>query len=266
MLRIVHLSDLHLHKDQWHPDNRNASEIVNHLKGRYPRNTDGAPKTYAVLTGDLVDDGDEEQFRRLKFDVIAPLKEHFETVAVPGNHDYAYLGNVFRKGAPKAFRDAVGCKQSVVYPDVNEDEDRKLVFVTLDSADPGGKVWFANGIIGKNQLTRLKTMLKNYPKEEWFVVVCLHHHPFLRDFGMELHDHHELMAEITQKTHLVLFGHKHKSEAFFERYNIDRMLASGKVTKPQGNGLSFRVIEIDDQRVVSVRTEEIKAAIGEERS
>ena len=62
-------------------------------------------------------------------------------------------------------------------------------------------------------------------------------------------------ADPLGKADLMLFGHKHWSQAFFDHKGIPAMLASGKVTKPnRRNNLAFRVVEIDNGKIYRVYT------------
>ncbi len=58
---------------------------------------------------------------------------------------------------------------------------------------------------------------------------------------------------------VILFGHRHWSQEIRDRSGIPLMLASGKSTKPRWfkRNLSFRVIEVDDGRLIRVRIEEM---------
>ena len=58
---------------------------------------------------------------------------------------------------------------------------------------------------------------------------------------------------------ILLFGHRHWSQEIRDRSGIPLMLASGKSTKPRWfkKNLSFRVLEVDNGRLVHVRIEEV---------
>ena len=260
MLRIVHLSDLHLRATPACPENQNAKTIVRHLTREYQG--DEATRTYIVLTGDLVEDGERAQFAELRKKVIQPLNTHFyedHVLAAPGNHDYAITGMTFNKAAPALYRKFVHNCAGLEFPVVPPTNSGSVVFIGLDSADPKDKVWAARGVIGKSQLSKLRRRLNNLGNDK-FVVLYLHHHPYYPFFGRELMDKAQLLNVIKRKVHLVLFGHKHRSAKFFDRYYVPLMFASGKVTQNEGDALVFRVIEIDNREVAAVHTEEIRAA------
>lgn len=257
MVKVIHLSDLHIHGSMKKADNQNAETIVKYLLGKYA----GAPKenTYVVITGDCVDDAGPRQFRRLQENILSQLSEVFTVLAVPGNHDYAYAGNFFAEDGPERFRsyvsEYIGDNGTYPYKRVNEDE--RVLLLGLDSADKYDKKWFAEGVVGSHQRDELGGILNSEEYKEYFKIVYLHHHPFLRDYGMALREHEELLRLFVERVDLVLFGHKHNSEVFFGRYLVPLMLASGKVTETNGDALAFRVVEIDKGKVVSVQTEEI---------
>lgn len=259
MIRVIHLSDLHMHKSRHKLDNRNAATLVQHLLRRFK----GAPKskTYVVLTGDCVDDAVGRQYGQLGRNVLAPLAERFSVLAAPGNHDYAFVGNLFDKKAPERFRRYVGPYVSgVTYPCRTPNHAERVLFIGLDSADPGDQRWFAEGVIGKDQRDALRKILEDDKYDEYFKIAYLHHHPFFRDVGVALSDYEELLELVAERVDLVLFGHKHKGEAFFGRFRVPLMLASGKVTEAKGEALVFRVVEIDDGKLVGLHTEEIPSA------
>jgi len=259
MITVIHLSDLHIHKLNGRPDNCNAKVLVKYLCDRF----EGAPKnkTYVILAGDNVDDGSSKQYSQLKANVLTPLSQRFTLLVAPGNHDYAYKGSFFIEKAPKRFRDCVRpYVNTVKYPAVRANDEEKVLFIGLDSGDPFDMRYFAEGVVLKGQRDALEKCLKDPQYKGYFKVVYLHHHPFLRDLGMALRESEELLRVISGKVDLVLFGHKHRSEAFFKQYRVPVMLASGKVTEPKGTALAFRVVQIEPGKHFLVHTEEIQAA------
>lgn len=253
MLRIIHLSDLHIHKAKSKTDNKNAVALCRHLKARYAG--DGKAATYVVLSGDLVDDADGRQYKNLQQQVLKPLMADFTVLSAPGNHDYALAGNIPRAKGPANFRKYV---RDITFPYLDVDENEGVAFIGLDSADPGDEKWFAEGVIGQPQLEALGDLLAQRKGD--FTVIYLHHHPFDRHTFVALRDWREMLEVLEGKADLVLFGHKHCNETFFDWYGIDLLAASGKVTEAAGNGLAYRVVEIDAKKIVNVRTEEIRAA------
>lgn len=259
MVTVIHLSDLHIHRSGTNPDNLNANVLVNYLCDQFR----DVPKsrTYVVLTGDNVDDGTAAQYSRLRADVLSPLSDRFTLLIAPGNHDYAFAGFLFDEKAPKRFRECIRpFVTDTKFPCVTANREEKLLFIGLDSAGPFGQQFFAEGVIAKGQRERLARHLADLQYEDYFKVVYLHHHPFLRSVGMALRESEKLLRVLSGNVDLVLFGHKHRSEAFFGRYRIPLMLASAKVTEPKGNALIFRVVCIERGHQTLVHTEEIPAA------
>lgn len=215
------------------------------------------------MTGDLVDDGNERQYRQLRDKVLSPLLPRFYVLAAPGNHDYAWAGNKLIRGAIRRYRQYVsatiypGNVAAKPYPRGAVDHQERVVFLGLDSADPQGVDWFAEGVVGKKQRKRLDVHLRAF--SGYFKIVFLHHHPFDRRLFVCLREADRLLRVMSKRADLVLFGHKHASEEFQDLHGIPLMLASGKVTEPVRRVLSFRVVEIDSGRVVGVHTEEIAA-------
>jgi 3',5'-cyclic AMP phosphodiesterase CpdA len=263
MVTVIHLSDLHIHRSDEKADNVNARVLVNYLCERF--HDELKSKTYIVLTGDSVDDGAAAQYSQLRANVLSPLSEHFSLLMAPGNHDYAFGGFLFDDAAPKRFRDCVRpFVTSTKFPCITANREEKVLFIGLDSADPSEQQFIAEGIVTKEQRGQLARRLADQQYEGYFKVVYLHHHPFLRSIGMALRESEELLRVLSGNVDLVLFGHKHRSEAFFRRYRIPLMLASGKVTEPNGNALTFRVVCIEPGCETLVHTEEIPAADANE--
>jgi 3',5'-cyclic AMP phosphodiesterase CpdA len=260
MIRVIHLSDLHIHKRRSDPDNRGAETLVAHLTKRFKGYKQG--DTFVLLTGDLTDNGALRQYKMLKTHVLDPLAEHFTLLPAPGNHDYAWLGNLLDRAAPPRFAKYVRQSHQMpsganAYPCHTVHPIDRIVFIGLDSADPCGKVGCATGIVDKVQRDALKEVLKAPAHRNRLKLVYLHHHPFDRGLAVKLHEVDELFSVLSRHADLVLFGHKHKHEAFFGWCHVELMLASGKVTEATGgNALMYRVLEIDKGTLKHVYSEE----------
>lgn len=258
MIRIIHLSDLHVRSKQSREENKNAVALVNNIIDRYK--SYAKSKTFIIMTGDLVDDGKTVQYRQLEKNVLKPLCSKFRVLAVPGNHDYAQWGNVFDSNAPDRFNRYV--RKIPKYPEswintVEVANERKVVFIGVDSGDRKNKVSFADGIIDKNQRDSVEATLAAPKYANHFKVLYVHHHPFQRGWFVSFHQANEFLDMVRRKVDLLLFGHKHVHEAFFSRYEIPTMLASGKVTKPSGDGLAFRVINLEKTGLSKICTIEV---------
>ena len=260
MIRVIHISDLHVRSNIRRQENGNAKRLTKEIIKRYGKDKNN--KTIVIMTGDLVDDGKEEQYKQLANNVINPLKQKFMVLAAPGNHDYALWGNAFDKKALKRFRDYVTKipphpKSRVDTVDIPN--ERKVLFIGIDSADPGDKAFFADGIVDKQQRDDIKKTLKVNKYKDYYKVLYVHHHPFLRKWFVAFQQASEFLNMIKTKVDLILFGHKHIHETFFYRYDVPTMLASGKVTDPagDGDGLAFRVINLEEKGLPRIYTIEV---------
>lgn len=258
MIRIIHLSDLHIRSKGTRAENQNAAALVKEIIVRYK--SDGKSKTAVVMTGDLVDDGKTVQYRQLENIVLKPLRAKFTVLPVPGNHDYAQWGNAFDKKAPDRFDKYV--RKFPAYPKSWVDtmrpaNERKVLFVGVDSGDRKNQASFANGIVDGGQRTDVENTLKDPKYADHFKVLYVHHHPFERDWFVSFHQASQFLEVVRRKVDLLLFGHKHVHEAFFKRYDVPTMLASGKVTRPSGDGLAFRVITIEKAGSPKIQTVEV---------
>ncbi len=251
MIRIIHLSDLHIRGNMKEEENKNARLLREHLKSRYPKKSKGT--NYVVITGDIVHDGNADQYRWLKRNFLSHLKPGFEVLCAPGNHDYATEGMFFHEQGRLNFLKYV-CGDA--FPRLHKNGRESVVFIGLDSADPNNEKWLADGVVGQKQRDELEGWLNHY--HDHLRIVYLHHHPFYHFPGRILQDAEALLAVLEGRADLLLFGHKHRSEAYFDSHGVDRMLASGKVTEQVNHGLHYRVITIDNRKIVSVRTEEVR--------
>ena len=246
MIRLIHLSDLHIRSRSTRMENENAKALVDDLIDRY--GSGPKSKTVVVLTGDLVDDGKEKQYENLEEVVLTPLRRAFQVVAVPGNHDYALWGNVFDEDARARFDTHVRKIPPYPMPWVDKivaPRERKVLFIGVDSADPGDKEFLADGIVDAEQRAEIGNILDDTEYRDFFKVVYVHHHPFLRHWFVAFQEAEAFLRLIRGKVGLVLFGHKHVHESFWSRYGISTMVASGKVTAPVADALAYRVIELD---------------------
>ena len=259
MLRLIHRSDLHLKADERATENRNAWMLAHHIIRQYshaPGSPLGRDETIIVITGDLTDNASEAERQRL-IEWLAFVKQFFKVLAVPGNHDYADKGLSFVEDSVELFRKVISAES---FPTVWHARSEHITLIGLNSADPENYVWFAQGVIGHAQLSALGRLLKIADRRKRVVLVYLHHHPFCRDLGMPLVDSEALMACLTGQAGLILlFGHRHAAELWINHRGISHMLASGKSTEPDPNGiLSYRILLIENRQVTGVYTEEFK--------
>jgi 3',5'-cyclic AMP phosphodiesterase CpdA len=241
MITIIHLSDLHIHGKASKPDNQNAVCLVDYLLAKYGHMA--KRETFVVLTGDLVDDAALKQYRNLKRVVLDRLGARFTLLAAPGNHDYAWKGNIFTPKGPKRFKAYVDSRQYPIVSPVKLGDESKVIFVGVDTGDRADQVFFANGVLNAEQLAALTEVIDGAQGQ--FLIVYLHHHPFHHTHFTGFHGSEKFLELVRNKANLVLFGHKHRSEAFFDWYDVPLMLASGKTTAPNGGALTFRVVQLD---------------------
>jgi len=243
-MRIIHLSDLHLTADDKHQNNQNAWRACDHIIRQYAI---AKGETVIVATGDLTDNALEDE-RRALIALLAVLRMHFTVLCCPGNHDYALAGNVLDREAVGLFRSVIG---SPGFPTVWHSRNEPITFVGLDSADPEDEVWFARGIIGKQQLAGLKRLLTVAKKRHRSVVVYLHHHPIVHKVGHMLKDHVALMRRMRWRVACCLFGHNHEAATYIEAIDgMPLLLASGMSSKPdENNNLSYQIILTNDGQI-----------------
>ncbi len=158
---IAQITDLHISRIGGAPDRRfdtaaHLERCVEHL------NTFPAKLDLVVATGDLVDEGTEEEYHRLR-GLLDPLAAPY--LLVPGNHDnrralctvfadHSYLPG----GAPFL--------QYVI-------EDHPLRLIALDTLVPG-EIF---GALSADRLEWLEARLEEAPDRP--TVILMHHPPFL---------------------------------------------------------------------------------------
>lgn len=218
---ILHLSDLHVHEDPDHRNNRKVAAIVRWTIEHY-----ADQPLIVIITGDLVDDGTEGQYLQL-LGLLRPLKAAgFRLLVAPGNHDCGPMGNSYLASSRVYFQmHVVGELMGIsvantatdvmagLFPMVHRIDG--VTYVGLDSV--AGMVFagmhFARGAIGDDQLAKLRRIL-DFEAGQQPLVVYLHHHPFDRHYTLCLRDSDELMATLGERYNLLLFGHKHRSETW----------------------------------------------------
>lgn len=244
MVKFIQLSDLHIHGTD-KEENVNCKIIVEFIIKRYSGYSTGK-KPVVLLTGDIVDDGKEDQYHNA-VEILKPLvKNQFKVLACPGNHDYGPYGNFYTEKSQAYFQEYIlnkllkapkagqeGVKMEDFYPMVDTIDD--VMFIGIDSVvgNENAFLHFASGEVGDRQRKKLagilqeNEMLEDNKKR---VVVYFHHHPFFRDVGLEMDDAKEVLRLLTNQVDFLCFGHKHKAETWAAEKDIDWILASGKTT------------------------------------
>ena len=268
-MRILHISDLHIGKEETDVDEwRQAEKIVRRVVRAWGDDED---KPLVLITGDVVDDGREVEFIEARR-ILRPLhRAGFQVAALPGNHDYGWNGSHAQEKRFKLFkRYLLGIETRVTYPFVPYADDDVTV-ITLNSMQAETGFWdglLADGELGDRQLNELGeliTTLRDERKKTHKIVVALHHHPFLFPgdpplkkakelLAHRLKDGADLMRLLSGRIDALLFGHEHRhvdfsqafeGQVFTEKYDIPCILCSGKSTDP---GLPARVITFQGRR------------------
>src|SRR5690554_1956338 len=235
-MKIVHLSDLHV-------SSRDSLEylaldmIVHHVIKHHA-------DAVVCITGDFVNDGRHGEFLAVE-PLIRLLVEHCaHVILLPGNHDVEFMGSLGRVDRNPFFEFYIDLipRTHAGWPCMRFIDGVQII--TLDSTlGAGGIGDLARGKLGYTQRELLAQYLKigNYHTR----VVMLHHHPFDRGLGLELIDADELLATLSGRCDLLLFGHRHESAIWRGLYGIGWMAAAGKST----TGFSYRVFDIQPGKI-----------------
>ncbi len=243
-MKFLHISDLHLHRDQ--NDNKDANQALKTIKRRYPDHT-------LIVTGDITDDGHELQYENAS-KALEPFAG--KVFIAPGNHDYGGAGNFYSRERALRFDEMLSkpLKQGGTFtgdatPVVNivDGTGERVMLIALDTnLETENPFDFACGEVGAVQLSFLETLLNDPTSKEIQKILFFHHHPFIRnDPFMELKDARQLMRTIYYKIDVVLFGHKHVLGKWENMNGIQYVLASDNTP-----GKSFvREISIENKKI-----------------
>jgi len=265
--RIVHLSDLHICKEEngrplqcWGLENDPLSATLEATKAIYR----DYPDAHVVITGDLTDTGSRRQLVNA-WRALYRIRDSKRLSVVPGNHDdsctrdYAFLSENERAqggrlGFNRTFKSLFPGKRPK-YPYI-KNIGEKVAIVGLDSTIENRHYKYAAcGEIGLEQLSDLKRLLKRLKKNNKFVVVILHHHPFdhrkdILSRSKELMDAEEFLEVVKRPwVDLVLFGHQHRSYFFGGNDDYPMMYGSGQTVAD----LCFRVFSIYSDGTIEVK-------------
>ena len=220
MLRFLHLSDLHIKRKLTR--NLGVVKRLGFCNKKYPSHN-------KIITGDVTDDGDFEQYSNAFY-----LLMHSPCYICPGNHDYGFAGNFYDRKRARRFDQYL--RQSQKYAgrwnrpvvDVVTDKDgTEAVLVGLDSNIASRHPFdFACGKIGLWQRYWLKKILRHHADK--VRIVYFHHHPFDRDLLTKMLDSPSLMNVLNGNCELVLCGHRHEDRLFSDCPGIPFVHAAGK--------------------------------------
>lgn len=233
MTSIIHISDLHIGQP-------GADVAARRLVAAI---LDDLPDVI-IITGDITDDGFNEQYA-VAFKILRPLvRPDCLLLIVPGNHDVGPKGVLYDRSARERFRLFVSVLTGLdvpagAFPFVYTVNDCR--FICLDTCTQPTQL--ARGRVGYLQRQALARELEAAKRSGLHTVVAAHHHPFDVGFGLELTDSAELLATLSHRTDLLLFGHKHQAAEWSEVFGVRRILASCKSTET----MRYRRVEIGER-------------------
>jgi len=238
MLRIFHVSDLHLNA----APARNAAALA--LLGRIHERFDPATD-HLLVTGDIVDDGSGPQYEQA-VRALSPFRGRL--LVTLGNHDACLIGNIYSGDRARRFEDELLAPLGIAHrplnkvPMVDEISDGKgaqLLAIGLNSVKQTEAIHdFAEGAIGRAQLAALEAHLVDPRYEGWWRLVYLHHRPYKYKFlhvGMHLDDADDLLKVVTNRVHTMAFGHS----GGCDRGGARRSLPEEMETVPRELGIPY---------------------------
>ncbi len=191
-IKILHITDTHLYGDPSKclagvNTERSLSKILQLARDEV------LPVDLVLITGDLVHDGSEGGYRR--------IKEHLHSLGaptyyLPGNHD---RNEVLHS---QLQTDLISMPAAAIHGD--------WLITMLDSSIPGSD----GGHLDAAELAKLENTLQSNPDKH--VLVCLHHQPIPIGSGwmdrMVLDNPDEFFSVLKQhpNVQLVLYGHVHQ--------------------------------------------------------
>ncbi len=264
--KIFHISDLHIGRcvpTEPNDESRNLKKIVDRLASLHG-DEDGT--RVVLITGDLADDGEREQFREAR-ELLQPLYAGgFIVWPVPGNHDYGTDGIHAKASKFIPFKDTFFSEanppfydENVSYPHVKHFGDHVFIGLNSMKAETGFfDGLLADGELGGKQIADTIGILRKHVDRPSTrkVIVHLHHHPFmfpdhsLLEYAADylthrLKDGPELMHNIAGKVDILLFGHEHHHLDFSggeisRQYRIPIILSNGKSTDANGKAYALQ--------------------------
>lgn len=252
--RLIHLSDLHIGLRKKESDL--SYLVIKKISAEYP----GVP---VIITGDLTDSATKSQFKNARA-IIDDLVKTNPILAVPGNHDYAWKGNILNPNGWKNWVEHFGTPlgwnlpSPVFWMEKNQTpgnveglgawEDGPIVYFGIDSGDPDDKQVSARGYISRSLAKALKNLLISHSGKTR--IAFLHHHPFtggLRHIFTALKGASLLMKALQGNCELLLFGHEHEYGLWRNFDNIPLIVSSHKTSEAiSGNCCAITVIEIEN--------------------
>lgn len=185
-------------------------------------------------------------------------------LVVPGNHDYAWKGNILNPGAwenwvhylgsplgwdrpcPEYWMDGAEVPRGV--EGLGVWKDGPIVYFGIDSGDPDDKQITARGYISKKMAGAVKEALALHQGKTR--VAFLHHHPFaggLRHIFTALKGSGPLMEALRDNCELLLFGHEHEYGLWQNTQGIKLIVSSHKTSEAiSGDCCAITLIDIEN--------------------
>jgi predicted phosphodiesterase len=197
-----------------------------------------------LITGDITNSGTKKQLRTTR-DLLEGLAVTNPVLAVPGNHDYAWVGTFFQEGTWDNWIKELGSPlgwgapaKPWMYKHSGDGEweglgvweDDWIVYFGIDSGDPDNEVHTARGYISEGLARTLKRKLREHRGK--VRVALLHHHPFTGGYFTKLKGADHLMSAIKNNCEVLLFGHHHHYGIWWNERGTVLTVASHKSTSP----------------------------------
>ena len=246
---LIHLSDLHIGLRKRESDY--TKKIITSISGSYQ----GVP---IIITGDLTDSASKRQFKAAR-KLLDALAQTNPILSVPGNHDYAWKGNILRsdgwKNWVKYLGSPLGWGLAHEYW-MGKDHDPKGIdglgvwkdgqcaYFGIDSGDPLDKQIAARGYISSGLANALKESLAKHANKTR--IAFLHHHPFTDGLFTKLKGSDRLIKALSGNCELLLFGHEHEYGIWRGTRGIPLIVSSHKSSETiSGNCAVITTIEMD---------------------
>lgn len=256
-MNFIHLSDLHIGKS----NNREKSALI---VDWILNNKEKHQSELVIISGDVVDDGEDWQFYQAKEQLERLCENGFLVMVCPGNHDYGREGFLESQLSQAHFFSLISGVKDYLHLQVIKGQ----AFILLDSMAEeieNIEMWGAQGNLGEEQLQKMDQILEDLAEDPGVenVFVVLHHHPFDFLFYHGLRDQADLKGVISQRINHpprvngLLFGHKHIENRFNdpdenkeELFGIDLIYASGStVERNQEGRMVIPVINAEEKTI-----------------
>lgn len=245
MNTILHISDLHIGE-------RGKADAARGLVTsilKYAASAERSP--VVIITGDVVGCGTAEEYE-LALEILRPLAAATLLLVVPGNHDVVRVGVHLSPAYDSRARDRFTSFVSQLtgldappdtWPVVYEDAGTR--FILVDTNLP--QVYLARGHAGYAQRMALAKELQAAKERGLRTVVAMHHHPITHNGTLLLQDAGEVLACLSARTDLLLFGHMHQAGEWSGVHGIGRIIAADQSTASR----RVRVIKMGGPRIES---------------